>query len=150
MVDTFLAIAGVVAGGLAAFFSFSSYQLKMSGKPVIDRFFAYKRKNFTAITFTIYPGDYSVNITKIQVPGHRIAWAYRENGIPSGSQPHLWDRPPEDNFADVLPCKIRITPRNEPHEVLISLPDCTVGDIEVVCSSTCWLPRIRGVTHVRD
>ena len=121
MLGTCLTVAGIIVGAIAAYFSriaaINSQKdrlIRESGAPIIADLRAHKREKFVAVFFKIRPGDYTVTITSIRIPGHRIAPAYKENDIPSSSQWHLWDCPPENSFTSALSNPIRLTPSSIP------------------------------------
>ena len=152
-----LTFAGLVVGlftlyysRIAARNSQLSKRITDSGVPVISDLCARQRNNFVAVSFYINPGDYTITVTDIRVTGHRVAKAVKENDIPSGSQSHLWDCPPDEAFMDSLPCDIWLKPTSSRHEVLLCLPGYVTGEIEVVCALANGLPDIRRVTHVGE
>ncbi len=102
----------LIATIISAYFCITEWRLKMLGKPFIDSVTVTKRDGFTCLALQVQPGDFSVRLKAISVPGYRVARAHFGRG--GRYQPRLWLPPASSELRDSLPVDVFLRSSSEP------------------------------------
>ena len=115
MISLELAIAalGSFAAVVAAYYAVRQRAMEKSRLYYVNQVRVQTRDGFTAIRFKLMPGDLSVDLERISIPGHRIAPAPNDLGM-------KWSVPSSVDWRDWMEVSGRFSASTHPAGMWIS------------------------------
>lgn len=98
--EIIISIIAIVISVISAFYSYKSSRPQVFGRPYIQAVSVVERAGFMCITITVQPGDYSVRLRSLSIPGHRVTRPIPScRALMSGNE-SSWELPSTEELFD--------------------------------------------------